>query len=196
MSCIHPMFHLWVKPSPPRCAIAGHARATRWTPRPPAARRDRRRGSTPARCCRNADRLEVLAAAELVGDPLAGLPRVVEVEHRGDGVHAQPVDVELAQPVERVAHQERPHLVPAVVEDERAPVLVLALPRIGVLVEGGAVEAGQPVRVLREMAGHPVEHDAEAGLVTGVDQRAEVVGACRSGWSARRSRSPGSPTTR
>ena len=39
------------------------------------------------------DRLEVLAAAVDVGDPLAFLARVVEVEHRGDRVHAQAVDV-------------------------------------------------------------------------------------------------------
>jgi hypothetical protein len=34
------------------------------------------------------DRLEVLVAAEDVGDPLAGLPRVVEIDHRGHGVDA------------------------------------------------------------------------------------------------------------
>ena len=39
------------------------------------------------------DRLEVLVAAEHVGDPLAGLARIVEVEHRGDGVDPQAVDV-------------------------------------------------------------------------------------------------------
>ena len=39
------------------------------------------------------DRVEVLLAAVRVGNPLAGLARVVEVEHRRDGVHAQAVDV-------------------------------------------------------------------------------------------------------
>ena len=39
------------------------------------------------------DRLEILAAAVHVRDPLAGLARVVEVEHRGHGIHAQAVDV-------------------------------------------------------------------------------------------------------
>ena len=61
-------------------------------------------------------------------------------------------------------------LVAAVVEDQRAPVAVLALPRIGVLVERGAVEARETVRVLREVAGHPVEDHADAGLVAGVDE--------------------------
>ena len=49
-----------------------------------------------------------------------------------------------------------------------------ALLRIGVLVERGAVEAGKPVRVVGEMAGHPVEQHAEAGAVAGVDQCDEI----------------------
>ena len=81
------------------------------------------------------DRLEVLAAAELVRQPLAVLARVVEVEHRRDGVDAQPVGVMLLQPVERVREQEVPHLAAAEVEDERAPVGMRAAARIRVLVQ-------------------------------------------------------------
>ena len=44
--------------------------------------------------------LEVLAAAVDVGRPLAVLAGVVEVEHRGDAVDAQPVGVELLEPVD------------------------------------------------------------------------------------------------
>ena len=71
--------------------------------------------------------------------------------------------------------QERPHLVAAVVEDQRAPVAVLALARIGVLVERGAVELGQAVPVLREVAGHPVEDHADAVAMARVHEVAEVV---------------------
>jgi hypothetical protein len=52
---------------------------------------------------------------------------------------------------------------------------MLALPRIRVLVERRAVEAGQAVRVLRKMPGHPVENHAETGLVAAVDEIPEVV---------------------
>ena len=116
------------------------------------------------------DGFEVLAATELVGDPLPRLARVVEVQHRRHRVHPQAVDVELAQPVEGAADEKRPDLVPAVVEDQRPPVLVLALTGIGMLVERRAVEAGQAVGVLGKMPGHPVEDDAEPGPMTGVDQ--------------------------
>ena len=67
------------------------------------------------------DGVEVLAAAEGVGHPLALLARVVEVEHRRDGVHPQAVGVVLAQPVERVRDQEVADLVAAEVEDRACP---------------------------------------------------------------------------
>ena len=122
------------------------------------------------------DGFDVLAAAEAVGHPLAGLSRVVEVEHRRDRVDAQAVEVELLDPEQRARDEEVGDLVAAVVEDQRAPVLVLAEPRILVLVERGAVEAGEAVRVLREVAGHPVEDHADAVAVALVDEPAEVVG--------------------
>ncbi len=79
------------------------------------------------------------------------------------------------EPEQRVRDEEVPDFVAPVVEDERAPVLVLALPRILVLVERRAVEAREAVRVLRKMTGHPVEDHANPVLVTLVDEKSEVV---------------------
>ena len=66
-------------------------------------------------------------------------------------------------------------LVAAVVEDERAPVLVLALPRIRMLVERRAVEARQAVLILRKVSRHPVEDHADAGLVERIDEELEIL---------------------
>ena len=120
------------------------------------------------------DRLDVLAAAEGVGDPLVGLARVVEVEHRRHGVDPQPVDVVALEPRDRARHQERAHLGPPVVEDRRRPVRVKALSRVGVLVEVGAVELGEGVGVHREVRRDPVEDHADAPLVEVVDERHQV----------------------
>ena len=125
--------------------------------------------------------VEVLAAAELVRHPLAFLARVVEVEHRRDGVHAYAVDVVLAQPEERVREQEVAHLVAAVVEDQRAPVRVGAAARVLVLVERGSVEAREREVVAREVRGHPVEDHADAVLVHPVDELAQLVGGAPAG---------------
>ena len=142
------------------------------------------------------DRLQVLAAAELVRHPLALLARVVEVEHRRDRVDAEAVGVELAHPVERVREQEVPHLVPAEVEDQRAPVGMRAAARILVLVQRRAVEAGERELVPREVRGHPVEDDADPGLVQRVHEARGTRPARPSSTPARRSRSPGSPRSR
>ena len=48
-------------------------------------------------------RVEILPAAVAVGDPFTGLAAVVEVEHRGHGVHAQGVDMKTIEPEHRVA---------------------------------------------------------------------------------------------
>ena len=122
-----------------------------------------------------ADRLEVLAAAEDVRDPVVALTRVVAVEHRGDGVDAQAVDVVPLEPEQRRRQQEAADLVAPEVEDERAPIGVLALARVGVLVQVGAVEVPEPVLVGGEVGRHPVEDDRDPGLVEGVDQRHEVL---------------------
>ncbi len=60
---------------------------------------------------------EVLPSAEFVGHPLAVFAAVVEVEHRGHGVDADPVDVVLVEPEQGVGDQEVADLVAAVVED-------------------------------------------------------------------------------
>ena len=119
--------------------------------------------------------VEVLAPAELVGNPVALLAAVVEVEHRGHGVDAQAVDVVLVEPEQGVGDQEVADLVAAVVEDVGAPVAVLALAGIGVLVQRGAVEPPQAVAVAGEVGRHPVEDHADAVLVAEVDEVHEVL---------------------
>ena len=92
--------------------------------------------------------------------------------------------------------QEVADLVAAVVEDQRAPVLMGPEPRVGVLVQVGAVEVAQPVLVAREVGRHPVEDHADAALVQRVDQVHEVLRRRRSGWSGRSSRPSDSPNCR
>ena len=61
---------------------------------------------------------EVLVPPELVRNPFAGLPRIVEVEHGGHGIDAQAVYVVLVEPEEGVGDEEIDHFVPAVIEDQ------------------------------------------------------------------------------
>ena len=68
--------------------------------------------------------------------------------------------------------------MPAVVIDQRLPVAMDAAARIGVLVQMGAVETGEGLRIRREMSGHPVEQYAQTGGVATCDESGEI------GWRA------------
>src|ERR1700728_2995601 len=46
---------------------------------------------------------------------------------------------------------------------------------VGMFVQGRAVEGRQPVRIVGEMARHPIEDDRESGAMTGVDQFEKIV---------------------
>ena len=126
MSFIQPMFHFRLKPSPPTyvgretlgqavdsSAIGQHARMM--LVRQDVEFLDERNG------------FEILAAAEFVGNPFARLAAVVEIQHRGDGIDPQAVDVIFVEPEQGVGEQEIAHFGAAVVEDQRAPVGMLAL---------------------------------------------------------------------
>ncbi len=120
------------------------------------------------------DRFQVFAPAELIGNPLAVLAAVVEVEHRGDRIDPQPIDVILVEPEQGIGHQEIAHFVASIVEDQGSPVGMLSLPRVGMLVQVRAVEIRKPVGVLGEVGRHPVDQHANAMLVAMIDKVHEV----------------------
>src|SRR6476660_1828706 len=85
-------------------------------------------------------------------------------------------------PEKRISGQEIADFVPAIVEDQRAPVLMRAFTRIFMLVEGGAVESGQRPVVAGKVGGHPINEHANAGFMERVEQKLKIfrraVAAC------------------
>jgi hypothetical protein len=47
------------------------------------------------------DRLEVFAPTINVGDSLALIARIIEIQHRGDRIYTQPISMIIKQPVQR-----------------------------------------------------------------------------------------------
>ncbi len=96
--------------------------------------------------------------------------------------------MELLEPEQRIGDEEVAHLSAAEVEDQGAPVRVLAAARVRVLVQGSAVELCQRPRILGEVRGDPVDDHSDAGLMEPVDQVAQVVGGAeaRGGREVRR----------
>ena len=129
------------------------------------------------------DRLQVFVSAILIGNPLARLPRIVEVEHGGDGIHAQAVDMVLVQPEHRTGKQEGADFVAPEIVNQGAPVLMLALAGILMLVKARAIEERESVAILGEMSAGPIQDDADASLMSLVHKMAEVVRRAETrGW--------------
>ena len=129
------------------------------------------------------DRLIILAPAIAVGHPLPLRPGIVAVEHGGHGIHAQPIHMVFLHPIAGIGGQEVLHLRPAVIVDQRVPVLMEALARVRVLIKGGAVKPAQPVGIGRKMRRHPIEDHPQPRRMGGIDQIAELMrGAVAHGW--------------
>src|SRR3954468_4019688 len=110
----------------------------------------------------------------LVRNPAARRSAVIEVEHRGDSIDAQPVDAVFVKPEQSAREQEiRDFGTPEII-DQCVPVEVPALFRLGMLVNRGSVEAAEAVWIVGEMPRHPIQEYAEAGAMTGVDQVREI----------------------
>jgi len=140
------------------------------------------------------DRVKVFASAELIGNPFAGLAGIVKIEHGGDSVHAEAVDVVLVQPEKRVGDEVVLDLIPAVIVDKCAPIGVCALAGVGMFVKMRAIELGEAVGVAGKMCGSPVENHADAGLVAAVDKFHEFGGSAEAaggGIVAKRLVAPG-----
>ena len=53
---------------------------------------------------------------------------------------------------------------------------MLALARVGVFVESGTVEEDQPVCILREVRGNPIDDHTDSRLMTGIHEILEIIG--------------------
>ena len=80
------------------------------------------------------------------------------------------------QPEKRIADQEIFNLVAAVIENERAPVLMFPQAGIFMLKEAASVIAGQAMSVLGKMSGHPIQNHSDSGLVAAIDKIPKLVG--------------------
>ena len=122
------------------------------------------------------DRIEVFISAVFVGQPLAVLLAVVEIQHGGDCVNTDAVDVELLDPVENVCDQEVTDLMLAEIENTGTPVGMFAAAGIRIFKDALTVESCKTVCIRAEVRGHPVQDNADSGIVQLVDHIHEVIG--------------------
>src|SRR3974377_1710395 len=79
------------------------------------------------------------------------------------------------QPEKSVCDQEGTYFIPTEVEDQRAPIAVFTLSRIGVFVKPCSVVLSQYKGVIREMARNPIQNDSDALLMATIDEMTKLV---------------------
>ena len=121
------------------------------------------------------DCVEVYIPAVSVRRKLAGAAAVVEIQHRAYRVYTDAVYVIFLEEFAGRRNEEALHLIRRIVEHQSSPFGVLRHAALLALKEGSAVKIGKPVLVLREMRGHPVHDDADAGVVQLVHKVFEIV---------------------
>ena len=125
-----------------------------------------------------------------------GLRREIELQHRGDGVDPQPVDMELVKPVKRACRQKIRHLTPAEIIDCGSPLRVKATPRIGIFVKSRTIEMRKTVCVSREMRRHPIQYDPQSGSVSPIDKTGRIPTDVHDALSEQTGRPADSPSYR
>ena len=115
-------------------------------------------------------------AAVHVGDPLARIFSVIQIQHRRHRVHPDPVGMIFFRPKQGVGNQEVGNLGPSVIIDQGSPVRVAPLSRIQMLIQAGSVESRQAMGVPREMGRNPIQDHADPLLMHMVHKRLKIIG--------------------
>ena len=115
------------------------------------------------------DSFKVFASAVLIRHPFPVFAGVIEVEHRGDRIHTEAIDVIAFAPGKCTSDKETSDFVTSVVKDQSAPVLVETLTWISVLVERRTVKFSKCKTIGRKVSRHPVHNHAYSVLVKRID---------------------------
>ena len=88
------------------------------------------------------NRLQILIAAILVGNPLSVLLAIIKIEHRRYRIYSQAVHMELLDPKQRIRYQKVSDFILPIIEYLGTPVRMLPLLRVGIFISRGTVKVG------------------------------------------------------
>ena len=100
-----------------------------------------------------------------IGNPLAVIFAVVQIQHGSDCIHTDSVCMVLFGPEQGIGNQEIGNLRSSVIINQSSPVRMCSLPRIGVFIDAGAVKRCQSIAVSWEMSRYPVQNYADSLLM-------------------------------
>ena len=95
--------------------------------------------------------------------PFAFLARIVAIEHRGDGIDPQGVNMVLRDPVQGIGGQEIGNFAAPEIVDQRVPVRMESLSRVAMLVKRCTVKLAEAMAIGGKMRRHPVQDQTYSG---------------------------------
>jgi hypothetical protein len=126
----------------------------------------------------------MLSSTILVGDPFPRLTHVIEIEHRGHRIHAQTIDMILAQPEQRIGDQEVAYLTTPVIKDQGTPFFMFTFTSIGIFIEMSAIKVTQRMSIFRKVSWNPIQKDTNPLLMHIINEILEIFRWTKAtGWS-------------
>ena len=119
--------------------------------------------------------LQIAVAAVLVGLPLALLPAIVQIQHICHRIDAQPVNMVLIHPENRIGNQEALYLGAAIIKVGSTPACIICTLRIVGLIQVASIKVPKARIVLAEVTRYPVHDYADACLMGLVNEIAQVI---------------------
>ena len=113
---------------------------------------------------------QIFSAAVFIWCPFAVVLAEIQIQHGSHRVYAQTVDVVFIQPEQGVSNKEVADFFSAVVENISAPLEMFSPSGVLMFIQCCAVEPPQTEFVFGEVSRHPVQNDANAVLMAGVDK--------------------------
>ena len=123
------------------------------------------------------DGFQIFIAAVHIGDPLSFASAEIQMQQGCHRIHTQAVNVIFSQPEQSICQQEVAYFFSAVVKDICAPLDMFPQTRVFMFIQGCAVETSQRKVILREVGRYPVQNDANAVFVAGIDEVFEFIRA-------------------
>src|SRR5699024_9720091 len=118
---------------------------------------------------------QIFIFSVLVCHPLSILSAVIQIQHRCNRIHTEPIYVVFLNPEKRVGDQEILDLISSVIKDFGTPVRILPFSGICIFISRSAVKVSQSMGLPRTMRRHPVQDDANLVFMHIIDEIFEIL---------------------
>ena len=120
------------------------------------------------------NRIQIFIAAIDICNPFSIFLSIVQIEHRGNRIHAQSVYMKFPDPVQCVCNKEIFYFVFCQIKDSGSPIGMLTLSGIRIFKNTLSVKASQSMLIRTKVSRYPIQNDPDPVSMHQIDQVHEV----------------------